>query len=209
MLFPSLMWVTNALGQRTDIAQSGVGLVSVRYPEGNRATFDRTDDGLITHVHNVAKPDSGLAETNIYVAYPDCAVEPVLCRMPTSMTDARSGVTDYTYDAAGNLLTETGPAPTPGAPRPQTRSVWQQQYAWYKQGGSSAITRAATPVWVRVEQSTCATAAPTPGCDGGGRYPDHHRLSGQQRQRGQQPASGLDHLGQWNRHAQRHHHHDL
>lgn len=165
-IFPSLMWVTNALGQRTDIAQSGVGLSYVQYPEGNSARFYRTDDGLITRVRNVPKPGSGLAETNIYVAYPDCAVEPVLCRRPTSITDARGNVTDFTYDAAGNLLTETQPAPTPGAPRPQTRYVWQQQYAWYKSGGSSTIAQAATPVWVMVEQSACATATPAAGCDG-------------------------------------------
>jgi YD repeat-containing protein len=165
-LFPGLVWVKNALGEQTHIAQGSVGLTFVQYPEGNNATFSRTDDGLITRVHNVAKTGSGLADTNIYIDYPDCAVEPVLCRMPTSMTDARGAVTDYTYDAAGNLLTQTGPAPTPGAPRPQTRSVWQQQYAWYKSGGSSTIARAATPVWVQVEQSTCVTAAPTPGCDG-------------------------------------------
>ena len=105
----------------------------------------------------VSKAPGSPADIVRRATYPSTCANPVTCNLPTSITDVRGGVTDYTYDAAGNLLTETGPAPAPGASRPQTRYVWEQRYAWYKQNGSSAITRAATPVWVQVSQSHCMT----------------------------------------------------
>lgn len=153
----SLQGVTDANGLYTEIVQGGAGLGRVTYPEGNGLQVDRNDNGNVTRIRRWAKPGSGLADTTVTATYPATCATLVLCRLPTSITDARGHVTDYTYDAAGNLLTATAPAPTPGAVRPQTRYVWQQKYAWYKQDGSSAVTRAATPVWVQVEQSACAT----------------------------------------------------
>ncbi|MNQ61451.1 hypothetical protein D3C85_757660 [compost metagenome] len=92
--------------------------------------------------------------------YPVTCVSAVTCNLPTSITDARGGVTDYTYDPVhGGVLTETRPAPTPGAPRPQTRYQWEPRYAWYKQNGSSAITQAPTPVWMQVGSSQCVVGA--------------------------------------------------
>lgn len=159
LLLPSLYSIKNPLNQTTLVSQSGVGLHSATYPEGNSVTILRTDTGAVRQIHNVAKPGSGLSDAYVNAVYPDCALEPVRCHFPSSVTDARGNTTDYTYDAAGNRLTETGPPPTPGAPRPQTRYTWEQRYAWYKQNGSSAITQAASPVWVMVEQSHCMTGA--------------------------------------------------
>jgi len=156
---PALSWVKNALNQTTWVSESGVGLHSVTYPEGNAVSVDRNLYGYITGINTTSKPGSGLSPTDLTVAYPDCATEPVRCRLPSSVTDRRSNTTNYTYDAAGNLLTETLPAPSSGAVRPQTRLGWQQRYAWYKQNGSTAITQAATPIWVQVSRSQCATLA--------------------------------------------------
>lgn len=159
LLLPNLKAIQDPLGRTTHVYQTGVGLHSAIYPEGNKVTISRNSFGGVTRIRSEPKPGSGLVETNIYAVYPDCAAEPVLCRFPSSTTDERGGVTDYTYDAAGNLLTVTGPAPTPGAPRPQTRYQWEQRYAWYKQNGSSAITQAPSPVWVQVGSSQCMTGA--------------------------------------------------
>jgi YD repeat-containing protein len=159
LLNPSLYSIKNPLNQTTLVSQDGMGLHSATYPEGNSIGVSRNDLGNVTQIHNVAKSGSGLSDTYVTAVYPDCATEPVRCHFPTSVTDARGNTTDYTYDAAGNLLTETGPAPTAGAPRPQTRYTWEQRYAWYKRNGSSSITQAASPVWVMVEQSQCMTGA--------------------------------------------------
>lgn len=160
---PSLYSVRNPLNQTTLVSESGVGLNAVTYPEGNGMTVSRNDFGGITQITTTPKPGSGLSPTTVVVSYPDCAVEPLRCHLPTSVTDRRGSTTDYAYDAAGNLVIETRPAPTPGAVRPQSRFAWQQQYAWYKQNGASAITQAATPVWVPVEVSRCTTLT---ACDG-------------------------------------------
>ncbi len=157
LLTPVLESIKNPLNQITMISQSGAGLGYAQYPEGNSISVSRNDRGDITNIHTVAKGGSPVADVTI--VYPGCDVAPILCHRPSSMTDARGGVTDYTYDAAGNLLTETGPAPTPGAARPQTRYTWEQRYAWYKQNGSSAITQAASPVWVQTSSSQCMTLA--------------------------------------------------
>ncbi|MBX3476304.1 MAG: RHS repeat-associated core domain-containing protein [Brevundimonas sp.] len=163
---PSLLSVTNALSQTTYVGENGAGLNFVVYPEGNGVTVSRNQFGYITQIHTTAKPGSGLGATDVDVVYPDCSLEPIKCRLPSSVTDRRGNTTDYTYDAAGNLLTETLPAPSLGAVRPQTRYSWQQQYAWYKQNGASTITQAAAPVWVMVGQSQCVTLASCTGTAG-------------------------------------------
>ncbi len=159
MRLPSLGSIRNALNQTTVVVQSGAGLDWVGYPEGNEIAITRNEHGDVTGITATSKAGSGLSSTVSTVTYPDCAVEPILCYFPSAVTDARGGVTDYTYDASGNLLTVTGPAPTSGAPRPQTRYVWEQRYAWYKQNGSNEITQAPSPVWVLVSQSECLTGA--------------------------------------------------
>jgi YD repeat-containing protein len=83
------------------------------------------------------------------------------CNKPLSVTDARGAVTEYTYSADhGGVLTETGPAPSSGAPRPQTRHEYLQRYAWVSNGAGGYV-QAATPVWVRTATSSCRTSAAT------------------------------------------------
>lgn len=153
--------VTDASGTRWWVYMDGGGLASVTYPEGNHVGYGRDYfTGVPTGAGWTPKTGSGLATVSTLKTYPACTgSNPILCRRPTSMTDVRGGVTDYTYDAAGNLLTETGPAPTPGAARPQTRYTWEQRYAWYKQNGAATISQAASPVWVLVKTSQCVTGA--------------------------------------------------
>lgn len=155
--------VTNDLGQETTYGYgTNWNLALITYPEGNSDQYQHTYRGDLYRHTRQPKPGSSATATVVeatYPSFPNLCTNPVLCGRPVALTDARLNVTDFTYDAAGNLLTETGPAPTPGAPRPQTRYVWEQRYAWYKQNGSSAITQAPTPIWVMVEQSQCMTGA--------------------------------------------------
>ncbi|MBO9501195.1 RHS repeat-associated core domain-containing protein [Brevundimonas sp. A19_0] len=164
---PSLVWIKNGMNQQTDIFQSGGGLRFAELPEGNSVTIGRNPNGAVTSILTTPKPGSGLSPRESTAHYPDCSVNAVLCLQPDSITDARGNVTNFTYDATTGLpLTATRPAPTSGAARPQTRFTWTPQYAWYKVAGTPGFVQAPTPVWVQTETSACATAAPSPGCNG-------------------------------------------
>lgn len=159
-----LVSIRDPLGRVTTNAydyRAGLGpvLTSVARPEGNSTRFVYDARGNVTERRTVSKTPGTPADIVETAVYPATCVNPLTCNQPTRTTDARGAATDYTYDAAGNLLTMTGPAPTPGAARPQTRYAWEQRYAWYKQNGSSAITQAPSPVWVQVSQSQCMTGA--------------------------------------------------
>jgi len=83
------------------------------------------------------------------------------CSKPVTVTDARSAVTDFTYSPDhGGLLTETGPAPAGGAPRPQTRHEYALRHAWISNGAGGYV-QAAAPIWVRTSTSICRTSAAT------------------------------------------------
>ena len=160
-----LIRVTNALNEVTTVIQDGSGLRSVTYPEGNGLVVQRNAaTSTISAIETWAKPGSGLANRTVALTYGDCST-PIRCRRPTAMTDAQGRVTDYTYDAAGNLLSETLPAPTPGAVRPQTRFTYSQQYAWYR-GSGSALSQAPAPVWRQTRTSACITTATCTGTAG-------------------------------------------
>ena len=90
-----------------------------------------------------------------------------LCSKPLRVIDERGNQTDYTYDPAhGGVLTETGPAPVPGGPRPQKRYSYVQRQAWLHTGGGYAPT--GQPVWLLASESICRTTASTgSGCAGG------------------------------------------
>ena len=54
----------------------------------------------------------------------------------------------------------TGPAPTAGAPQPQTRHGYAQRYAWLS-NGAGGYAQATTPIWVRTFTSMCRSSAAT------------------------------------------------
>ena len=110
---------------------------------------------------------TGLADIVTSATY-DC-VQPINCAKPTSHTDARGNVTNYTYSPIhGGILTETGPAVdvvsstgtvTAGV-RPQTRSNYVQRTAWIS-NGSGGYVQAGTPIWLLASTSSCRTSAAT------------------------------------------------
>jgi YD repeat-containing protein len=128
-------------------------LTDVTLPEGNvqSATYD--DWSNVQTRTAKAKPGSGLADSVTSYAYAGC------CDKPTSVTNPKGAVTDYTYDPVhGGLLTETGPAPSVGAPRPMKRYAYEQRYAWVKDSGGNYV-QAASPLWVLASEKTCRTSA--------------------------------------------------
>ena len=94
------------------------------FPEGNAVQFSYDTRGNVTEVRRVAKPGSGIADIVTSAAYPPTCASAASCNRPTSTTDERGNVTDYTYNANGDLLTVTSPAPAAGAARPQVRYTY-------------------------------------------------------------------------------------
>ena len=145
-------------------------------PEGNETrysfgtltptTYSRIRQPV--EVRQVAKAGSGLADIVTTATYPSLTVcaNPKTCEKPTSTTDARGAVTDYTYDPAhGGVLTATGPAVN--GIRPQKRLIYAQRYAWVK-NSAGAFVQATTPVWVLTEERSCITSATVGNACAGG-----------------------------------------
>jgi len=136
--------------------------VSFTEPDGRRT--DLLSDEVVRVVGRATRhalTGSGLADIVTRATYYCSPSEMTNCSKPTTSTDAMGNVTDHSWDPVhGGLLSETGPAPGAGAPRPQTRHSYAQRYAWVS-NGSGGYVQAATPVWVRTATSSCRTSAAT------------------------------------------------
>lgn len=131
----------------------------VTHPLGNSIINSYDARGNLVSQLVRAVPGSGLPDLETMSVYPSTCANIKTCNKPTSVTDARDNVTDYTYDPAhGGVLTETGPAVS--GVRPQTRHEYAQRHAWISNGAGSYV-QAATPVWVRTATSLCRTSAAT------------------------------------------------
>jgi YD repeat-containing protein len=134
-------------------------LVGVTSPLGN-ATDEAYDvRGNIVQQTVTPVPGSGLPNIVTTAVYPATCTNRMTCNKPTSVTDARGNVTDFTYDPThGGVLTETGPAVN--GIRPQTRHIYAQRYAWILAPGGGYV-HAGAPVWVQIATSLCRTSAAT------------------------------------------------
>lgn len=135
-------------------------------PEGFRTDLQYDGSRNITRVTRHPRPGSHLPDGSIPpdivisatydVAHPRSAAKPL------TRTDARGNTTEYSYSPDhGGLLTETGPPPSAGAPRPQTRHDYAQRYAWIANGSGGYQHASSTPIWVRTATSLCRTSAAT------------------------------------------------
>jgi RHS repeat-associated protein len=159
-----LVSVTNGENEKTEWVwdEPGWQVHSIIQPEGNRLTYGYAERGDLQSVTRMPKPGSGLSPTTVSAVFADCST-PILCGRPTSVTDARGNITNYTYAAHGGVLTETRPA-DPNGVRPQTRYAYQALQAWRRT--SSSTTQAAAPaVILPVQTSACATGT-SPSCVG-------------------------------------------
>lgn len=135
-------------------------------PTGIKTKLSYDNNDNITEARRVAVPGSGLADIVTSATY-DCTY-PLNCAKPTSMTDAKGAVSNFSYDTThGGLLTDMKPAPTTGAARPLILKTYAQKYAYVKDSGGSLVP-AATPVWVPATETQCQTVAgsSSPTCDG-------------------------------------------
>ncbi len=105
-------WDYDSLGRVTRITQ----------PEQNYTQMTYDDRGNVREQRQVAKSGPGAGDLVTSAVYPETCSSAVTCNKPTSTTDARGGVTDYSYDPThGGVTSVLLPAPTPGATRPETR----------------------------------------------------------------------------------------
>lgn len=151
--------IKDALNRTTSYAyDSQKRLERITQPEADYAELTYDTRGNITKTTYTPNAAGGpVIETS--AAYPASCVSRVTCNLPTSTTDARGNVTDYTYDTVhGGVLTVTEPAPTSGVARPQTRIAYAAQTAQYKNSAGTIVPNS-TSITLPVSVSACATGS--------------------------------------------------
>jgi RHS repeat-associated protein len=147
--------VTDELGHATTYSYDSSGrLTRITAPEGNYIQYTYDARGNVTEERHVAKAGSGLPDLVTTAAYPSSCTNVLTCNQPTSVTDARGNVTDYTYNSSnGGVATATEPAPAGSGTRPQLRNTYTAMTA---PGGGTVYRLTAV--------SQCRTSA---SCAGG------------------------------------------
>jgi RHS repeat-associated protein len=132
--------VTDPLSRTTAYQyDSADRLTRATAPEGNYVQYTYDARGNVTQTQAVAKSGSGLTPVTTTATFAASCLDTPSCNQPLTTTDARGNTTDYTYDENhGGLLTVTGPAPSPGAARPQTRYSYTLINGEYRLTGTSA-----------------------------------------------------------------------
>jgi YD repeat-containing protein len=156
---PSLLTsAADPFGNVTSYAYNGsFQLETINLPEGrgHLATYDYQGN-LLTYTQ---RPKTGSGAANLTTSFTYGAFND----LPLSLTDPKGSITDYTYDPVHRgVLTETKPAPSPGAARPVTRYAYSQRYAWVKNSGGGYV-QASDPIWVLDSEKTCRTSATISG----------------------------------------------
>jgi RHS repeat-associated protein len=145
---------TDAIGRKTSYSYNTNNLISrVTYPELDYRDYAYDVRGNLTSVTYTPKPTSGQSPfVEASASYPTSCANPLTCNKPSSTTDAKGNVTDYTYDPThGGVLTVTLPAAAVGGVRPQTRF----SYVQLDQNGSSS----SSGVYVLSTVSRCRTTS--------------------------------------------------
>lgn len=136
-------------------------LKKVTAPEGNSTEYFYDENSNVTSAVTTRKGGGATLSTS---ATFDCSVA-INCHKPTSTTDARGAVTEYTYDPVhGGVLTVTRPAPTSGASRPQKRFTYEQLYPRFR-NASGVVVQGSTAIWKLTKTSECASGE-APSCIG-------------------------------------------
>lgn len=174
----TLMFLSDPLGHQTTADYTGNGVYDLEQsqldkdatPEGIEGDYAYDSRGNFTTKTTKAKTGSGLPNIVMSAAYPATCTDPKTCNKPSSTTDARGGVANYTYDTnSGGVLSEMQAAPTAGAARPLKLYTYVQKFAYVLNSGG-ALVQAAYPVWVPNTMTQCQTAAgsSTAVCDAAG-----------------------------------------
>lgn len=112
------------LGNITTYGYSAGRVSQIELPGGERYNYVYDSRGNATQT-TLTSTEFGVAPIVTKASFPATCANPVTCNKPTTTTDERNQVTDYSWDAAhGGLLSVTLPAPATGVARPQTRIAY-------------------------------------------------------------------------------------
>jgi RHS repeat-associated protein len=151
----------------TGTATCPAGLLRVAtQPEGNKLIYEYDSRGNVTKTRRRDKTGTVANDIITEATYPtSCtASNRKICNKPTTTTDARLFVTNYSWDPAHGGLTEVKqPAPTGAAPagtgaRPTVNIVYSSTSAHYYKTGSGT-PEDGTAIYVASTVRACATAA--------------------------------------------------
>lgn len=139
-------------------------LSSATYPEQNAVGADYDARNNIIRTWQSPKPSSGTSATQTLITYASsCSpTTRATCNLPATITDPGGGVTDYTYNGRGQVLTITQPAPTAGAPRPKITNTYTDRTA-YVRNSSGAPVAAGAPISLLTRTQTCRTQSTCAG----------------------------------------------
>ena len=150
-------------GQTTTFTYSSGELYAVTSPEQNYTVYTYDARGNQTSATTNPKPSVGGTAIVTSAIFPSTCTNPKTCNEPTSTTDARGHVTDYTYDSAtGQVTSVKSPADAAGV-RPETRIAYGTVYAWAKNSSGTLVQ--STPMALPTSVSRCRTGS-APSCVG-------------------------------------------
>lgn len=161
---PMPLSVTSA-GMTTNYTLNGewTAITDKQLPSGltTHYTYGGTTGSALTESRLI--PPSGSTDPQIPTSFTYNCMNYIVCFKPVTKTDPLGNETDYTYDPVhGGVLTETDPAPTTGAVRPQKRYTYQQFYARYH-NSTGTVVQAPSPIWKLVQISECQTTSSCAG----------------------------------------------
>jgi RHS repeat-associated protein len=114
-------------------------LIEVTYPEGDKTQYAYDVRGNVTSSTRKAKPSVGGADIVTSAGFDVACNNVATCNQPNWTRDALQNQIDYAYDPITGLpTTVTLPAPSAGAPRPQTR------YSYTAVSGTAMLTGVST-----------------------------------------------------------------
>jgi YD repeat-containing protein len=154
-----LKYVRDANGRTTNFPYDAEWEINgVTYPEGNGIMHERDARQNITKIISKAKPGSGLPDLITGYTYAaSCTIATqATCNKPLTMTDPKGNVTEYTYNTMGQVLTETKPSPTAGAPRPKVTNSYTMRTAYIKDASGNPVA-AGPPISLLTQTSRCIT----------------------------------------------------
>jgi RHS repeat-associated protein len=134
-----------------------ISAVAVAGGPTTQYTYDAR--GNVTQVRRISStPGSPLDMVTSATYLPTCS-NPRICNQPTSTTDERGNVTEYTYDPnAGDVLTVKLPAGANGV-QPQTVYGYTSYQAYYL-NNTGSILASGSNVTLPTSISSCITGAP-------------------------------------------------
>lgn len=161
----AMLYVRDALNRATGFNRNDLLEVSgIINPEGDGFThqYDARRN-VIQTVYNAKSNSSEPAQQESYTYAASCSAATLAtCNLPLSFTDKRGKTTNFTYNSRGQVLTETRPAPTPGAPRPLVTYTYTMRTAYIKDA-SGAIVAAGLPISLLTQTTACISQSSCAG----------------------------------------------